>query len=174
MVHYRRNRQAGGTYFFTINLYDRNSNLLIENIDLLKEVIKKVHQNMPYKQEAFVVLPEHIHAIWTLPINDNNYPVRWRYIKTYFTQGLLQKNYPLKKNRKGEYFVWQKRYWEHTIKNTKDYVSHINYIHYNPVKHGLVTSPKDWPYSTFHQFVRERKLSESWGEVDNNHGYYGE
>lgn len=164
MVQYRRNFLPGGTYFFTLTLHNRKANYLTEHIDLLRSAMKKVQQKMPFSIIAIIVLPEHLHAIWKLPAGDSNYAVRWRLIKSYFTQSLTKQKVPLLKNSRGEYNLWQNRYWEHTIKNEIDLETHIDYIHYNPVKHGLVKNPVDWPYSSFHSFVRKNLLPTNWGK----------
>ena len=111
-----------------------------------------------------VVLPDHVHAIWTLPSGDADFPLRWRLIKTWFSRNL-----PLGEHRrasrvdKSERGIWQRRYWEHLIRNEADFARHVDYIHWNPVKHGHVARVKDWPYSTFHRFVRDGALAENWG-----------
>ena len=112
---------------------------------------------------ASVVLPDHIHAIWTLPEKDYEYPVRWQAIKARFTHELRKNGVDMDADSKGEYGLWQRRYWEHTIRNSEDLYRHIDYIHYNPVKHGLVQQLKDWPYSSFHQYVRQGALPMNWG-----------
>lgn len=162
MVQYRRNLLPGGTYFFTQTLYNRKTNYLTTHIDLLRIAIKKAQQKMPFSIIAIVILPDHIHAIWKLPIDDSNYAGRWRLIKSYFSQLLIKQDVLLFKNSRGEYNLWQKRYWEHTIKNEADLEVHINYIHYNPVKHKLVSSPEDWPYSSFHLYIRKNILPPNW------------
>jgi putative transposase len=154
----------GGTYFFTQTLHNRKANYLIEHIDSLRSTMKQVQQKMPFSIIAIVVLPEHLHAICKLPADDSNYAGRGRLIKSYFTQSLTKQKVPLLKNPRGEYNLWQKRYWEHTIKDEADLEAHIDYIHYNPVKHGLVKNPVDWPYSSFHSFVRKNLLTTHWGK----------
>jgi len=162
MVNYRRTRLEGGSYFFTVNLHDRRSKLLIEEVDLLRRSIKKTQEKHPFQIDAMVVLPEHLHAIWTLPKFDTNYPGRWRSIKKYFTQELLKQGYLLEKNDRGEYYVWQRRFWEHTIRDECDFENHVNYIHYNPMKHGLAKQACDWPYSSFHRYVKQGLLPKDW------------
>jgi putative transposase len=127
--------------------------------------MKKAQQKMPFSILAIVILPEHLHTIWKLPLNDSNYAGRWRLIKSCFSQSLIKHNVTLLKNSRGEYNLWQKRYWEHTIKDERDLEAHIDYIHYNPVKHKLVTQPSDWPYSSFHLYVRKNLLSPNWGNA---------
>ena len=166
MVQYRRNFLPGGTYFFTQALHNRKANYLTDHIDLLRISIKKVQQKMPFSIIAIVILPEHLHTIWKLPTDDSNYAGRWRLIKSYFSQSLMKQNVVLLKNSRGEYNLWQKRYWEHTIKDDEDLEAHINYIHYNPVKHKLTTQPIDWLYSSFHLYVRKNLLPAHWGSTD--------
>lgn len=163
MVNYRRNYIEGGKYFFTVTLKDRRSQLLLKEIDLLRESMKVTRLRYPYSIEAIVILPDHIHAIWQLPDNDANYSLRWRKIKSYFSRGLLKRGYYLKTNNRGEYNIWQRRFWEHTITDEKDFEAHVDYIHYNPVKHGLVDRVLDWAYSSFHRYVREKLLPANWG-----------
>ena len=154
MVLYRRNRVKGGCYFFTVTLKDRSSRLLVEHIAELRDVFRQVKARMPFHIDAIVVLPDHIHAIFTLPDGDDNYSSRWRLIKSLYTQKLVKKGVPIAANEAGEYNLWQRRFWEHTIFDTADLRNHIDYIHYNPVKHGLVEQASDWPHSSFHQYVR--------------------
>jgi putative transposase len=154
MVLYRRNRVEGGCYFFTVTLHDRSSRLLVEHIAELRDVFRQVKARMPFQINAIVVLPDHIHAIFTLPAGDDNYSSRWRLIKSRYTRALLKKGVAIAANDAGEYNLWQRRFWEHTIRDNEDLNNHINYIHYNPVKHGLVEQVADWPYSSFHYFSR--------------------
>ena len=166
MPNFRRNRVPGGTYFFTVNLLDRKSNLLVEKIDLLREVVKAVHKNKPFHIDAWVVLPNHLHCIWTLPPGDVDYPSRWKSIKTMFSKqipaGEAVSETQARLNERG---IWQRRYWEHTIRNERDYEIHMDYCHINPMKHGLVTAVRDWPFSTFHRYVREGIYPADWGGV---------
>lgn len=164
MTNYRRAFVPGATYFFTVNLADRSKTLLVDHIDLLREAVRYTHQRHPFTIDAMVVLPDHVHAIWTLPSGDADFPLRWRLIKTWFSRNL-----PLGEHRrasrvdKSERGIWQRRYWEHLIRNEADFARHVDYIHWNPVKHGHVARVKDWPYSTFHRFVRDGALAENWG-----------
>jgi putative transposase len=163
MVHYRRCKINGGTYFFTVTLNNRASTLLTDYIDDLKSAIREVKSSWPFAINAMVVLPEHLHTIWQLPENDHDYATRWRLIKRNFTKSLITRGIHLDKNRHGLYKLWQRRFWEHIIRNEQDYINHVNYIHFNPVKHRYVISAKDWPYSTFHEYVRQGLLGEDWG-----------
>ena len=162
MVFYRRNRVKGGCYFFTVTLLDRSSNLLVEHIAELRDAFRQAKARMPFQVDAIVVLPEHIHSIFTLPADDDNYSSRWRLIKSIYTRKLVQKGVALATNGRGEYNLWQRRFWEHTIRDAADMQNHINYIHYNPVKHKLVERAADWPHSSFHLYVRKGILPIDW------------
>ena len=175
MVSYRRCRLAGGSYFFTVTLRDRQANTLVDKIDDLRSVVKRTRQERPFRIDAFVVLPEHLHAVWTLPPDDSDYAGRWRRIKSRFTHILVKNGMALSKDRRGEYNLWQRRYWEHNIRDEEDFRHHLQYIHYNPVKHGWVERVRDWPYSTFHRFVRRGVYPVDWaGSESSLDGEYGE
>lgn len=129
----------------------------------------------PFQIGAIVVLPDHLHSVWTLPQGDANYPHRWRLIKGRFARALVESGAPIILNSKGEYDLWQRRFWEHTVRDERDFHAHVDYIHYNPVKHGLVGRVCDWPYSSFHRFVRLGWLSEDWaGDPSVMDGLMGE
>ena len=150
MPGYRRNFVPGGCYFFTVNLADRNSHLLIEQIDLLRASVRRVRQLSACHIDAWVVMPNHLHAVWTLPDDDSDYPKRWHNIKMLFSRGIPSSEaISPSRARAGERGIWQRRYWERTIRNEQDYAAHVDYVHYNPVKHGYVNDPADWPYSTY-------------------------
>jgi putative transposase len=175
MVQYRRNHEPDGLYFFTVTLKNRNTTLLTEHIDKLKKSLQRVQKENAYETKAIVVLPEHIHTIWKMPGEDQNYSLRWRKIKSYFTHSLNTLGVPIAKNTRGEFNIWQSRFWEYTIRNERDFENHVNYIHYNPVKHGLVNHVRDWPYSSFHRYVRQRILDLDWGSAcESNDRDYGE
>ena len=163
MVIYRRNRVAGGSYFFTLTLADRRSRLLVDEIHLLREAVRKVKRRLPFSIEAMVVLPDHLHALWTLPPGDFAYSERWRAIKSAFVRALRETDSGLRPNAKGEYGVWQRRFWEHTIRDEADFSRHVDYIHWNPVKHGHASRAVDWPYSSIHRYIRAGLLSPDWG-----------
>ena len=163
MVGYRRNFVRGGTYFFTVVLQDRTSSYLIDYNDQLLQSIQTVKNKTHFSEIAFVIMPDHLHTIWKLPENDHDFPGRWRAIKSLFTRTLVKSGVPLVKNSRGEYLLWQKRYWEHTLSNSEDLQSHIDYIHYNPVKHGYVNDVSDWAHSSFHRYVDKGLLPENWG-----------
>jgi putative transposase len=163
MSFYRRHRVPGGTYFFTVNLLDRKSDLLVRKIGLLREAVQSVRDALPFHIDAWVVLPEHMHCIWTLPSGDSDYPARWRAIKSYFARRIpgTEARSPARINQ-SERGIWQRRYWEHTIRDTRDYVAHVDYCYINPLKHGLVQSVPDWPHSSFHRDVRKGIYPGNW------------
>lgn len=177
MVSYRRNFVPGGTYFFTLTLRDRSSQLLTKHIDLLRWSIKTTKSKSPFTLKAIVILPDHIHLLITLPENDSSYVSRIRTIKSRFSCALNQQGFLSKTKSSKGYQIWQARYWEHTIRDKKDLNNHINYIHYNPVKHGHVKKVQDWPWSSFHRFVKQGHLPLNWGGGDSiqiPEGKYGE
>ncbi len=156
MPNYRRVHVEGGCWFFTVNLENRRSRLLTEHIDALREAVAKVRRRLPFEVDAWVVLPEHMHAVWTLPHGDTDFPTRWRLIKTFFSRSLPAVEWRSDVQRaRCERGVWQRRYWEHLIRDERDYAHHIDYCWFNPVKHGLVDNVEDWPYSSFHRDNRD-------------------
>lgn len=162
---YTRAFAPGGTFFFTVNLADRSKTLFIEHIEELRESVKRVRDMHLFRIDAMVVLPEHIHTIWTLPPGDTDYPTRWALIKAGFSRKLpVTGRVSASRSKKGERGVWQRRYWEHQIRDENDFARHVDYIHYNPVKHGYVKSPCDWAHSSIHRFIREGVLQSGWGE----------
>jgi putative transposase len=163
MVNFRRSKVAGGTYFFTVNLRNRRTTTLTDNIDLLRGSFHETKLRHPFHIDAIVILSDHLHAIWTLPDRDTNYSTRWQLLKSLFTRKLRKQGINISRNSKGEYNVWQRRFWEHTIRDEPDLKRHIDYIHYNPVKHGWVEHVKDWPFSSFHRYVANGWLDVSWG-----------
>ncbi|MBI4936831.1 MAG: transposase [Nitrosomonadales bacterium] len=161
---YIRSFTPGGTFFFTVNLADRSASLLTGHINELRESVQRVRDAHPFHIAAMVVLPEHLHAIWTLPASDADYAMRWALIKAGFSRKLPKiERIGESRRRKGERGVWQRRYWEHQIRDENDFARHVDYIHYNPVKHGYVGSPCDWPHSSIHRFIREGILPANWG-----------
>ena len=176
MVQYRRNYVPGGTFFFTVTLRDRTATTLVENIGMLREALRYTLRQRPFVIDAMVVLPDHIHTLWTLPCGDSDYAGRWRQLKSTFTQSLAKSGVGLTRNARGEYNLWQRRYWEHTIRNAADLERHVDYIHFNPVKHGLDERVEDWPYSTFHRHVRGGLYPPGWagGNVKPDTRCYGE
>jgi putative transposase len=163
MVRYRRNFVPGGTYFFTLTLLDRGSSLLVDHIDTLREAFDQCRSERPFSVDAIVILPEHLHAILTLPADDHDFPGRWRRIKGAFSASLLSKGISLPRHANGQLALWQRRFWEHTIRDDTDFERHVDYVHFNPVKHGLVSRVHDWPHSSFHRYVRDGVLPKDWG-----------
>jgi putative transposase len=162
MVNYRRNLIPGGTYFFTVTLRDRRASFLTDHIDELKTAFRETRKTQPFQTQAIVVLPDHLHTIWQLPGQDCDYAGRWRKIKSRFTRLLVRKAVPIRRNERGEYDLWQRRYWEHTVRDDLDLQRHVDYVHFNPVKHGLVQRVEDWPYSSFHRYVKLGILAPDW------------
>jgi putative transposase len=175
MPNYRRAFVAGGCWFFTVNLFDRRSGLLTDKIEVLRDAMRDTRQRYPFHIDAFVVLPDHLYAVWTLPPDDQDFSIRWRLIKTRFARS-IPKQEPLSpvmraRNERG---IWQRRFWEHLIRDDADYACHVEYCYINPVKHGLVRRVRDWPHSSFHRDVRAGIFPDDWaGEVEPQ-GEFGE
>ena len=159
----------GGTFFFTLVTNNRNPILCNSNSrTILRQAFNTARTYWPFKIQAIVLLPDHLHAIWTLPENDGDFSRRWAFIKKYFTKQWLATNGPeqvvsnsnRKNRRRG---VSQRRFWEHVIRYEKDYERHCDYVHYNPVKHGFVSCPHLWRYTSFHRFVSENYYPRDWG-----------
>ncbi|RRU76649.1 transposase [Stutzerimonas xanthomarina] len=162
MPNYRRSTVAGGTWFFTVTLADRRSTLLVEQIDQLRAAYRAAQIRLPFHTTAICVLPDHLHAVWTLPHGDSDYALRWSLIKSQFSRqlpGSARCSSQLRKREKG---IWQRRYWEHQIRDETDLQRHVDYLHYNPVKHGWCARAADWPYSSFHRFVQQGLLPADW------------
>ena len=175
MVQYRRNFIAGGTYFFTVTLVDRRSNALVDHIAALRDAFRTVRRERPFTIEAIVVLPDHLHAILTLPSGDADFSSRWRRVKGHFSNALIDAGVQMARARNGDLALWQRRFWEHTIRDENDFERYVDYIHFNPVKHGLVQRVRDWPHSSFHRYVQQGLLPEDWaGEVGDATERYGE
>ena len=166
----------GQTYFFTVVTYQRKPVLCLdESRAILKKTLMELRGRHPFKINAWVLLPDYIHCIWELPENDHDYSMRWGWLKKTFTQqirkieskdirrlvGTAHPTMSGKRHREGT--IWQRRFWEHMIRDDDDYRNHCDYIHFNPVKHALVKSPIDWPYSTLHRFLKNNIYSKSWG-----------
>ncbi|CAM3177366.1 Transposase and inactivated derivatives [Legionella steigerwaltii] len=163
MRSYRRVLIPNASYFFTINLQDRRSNLLLHRIDALRAAFKTVQMRHPFYLDAIVILPDHYHMIMTLPEGDMNYSIRISLIKSAFSRQIdLGEKISQSRKNKRERGIWQRRYWEHVITNSKDYEHHVNYIHFNPVKHGYVVTPSDWRYSSIHRFISQGILKKDW------------
>ncbi|MBI5265476.1 MAG: transposase [Bradyrhizobium sp.] len=175
MVQYRRSFLPGGTFFFTVTIADRRLKLLVEYVGLLHTAFTAAHRERPFEIDAIAVLPDHLHAILTLPQGDADFPGRWRRIKGHFSSALLNAGVRLPRRSNGELALWQRRYWEHTIRDEGDLERHIDYIHFNPVKHGHAARVRDWPHSSFHRYVRAGLLPEDWaGDVREDAGTFGE
>lgn len=171
MPDYHRVHLAGGIFFFTLVTHQRHP-IFRDALcrQLLHEAflygMKKVG---PFQIDAICLLPDHLHCIWTLPENDDDFSTRWKVIKSCFSRRFIQLGgnpgqISTSKIRKGEIGVWQRRYWEHMIRNQEDLIRHVEYIHFNPVKHGLVQSVKEWPWSSFHRYVSKGLYSPDWGK----------
>ncbi len=163
MTNYRRNFIPGASYFFTVNLHDRRSRLLTQQIASLRNAFRYTRLRHPFMLEAIVVLPDHLHAIWTLPEHDPDYATRWRLIKAAFSR-TQPHGEPVSASRasKGERGIWQRRYWEHTLRDDDDFARHRDYIHFNPVRHGYTDEAWQWPYSSFRRMVQLGVYPTSW------------
>ena len=151
-MRYRRAFQPGGSFFFTVVTARRLPVFASTTaVDVLRDAFRAVRQKRPFDIEAIVILPDHLHCIWTLPAGDADFMTRWRLIKTWFSKHAGLKD------------VWQHRYWEHVLRDERDLIKHVDYIHYNPVKHGLVVMVIDRPYSSFHRYVEHGLCAEDWG-----------
>jgi putative transposase len=161
---YKRIRVDGGCYFFTVNLAIRRGNdLLIREIDALRAAFRETRADHPFEIDAIVVLPEHLHTVWQMPSGDSDFSMRWRLIKSRFSRRVARtESVSPSRERKGERGIWQRRYWEHLIRDDNDYARHIDYIHYNPVKHGHCSRPADWPYSSFARWVDKGVYPLDW------------
>ncbi|MFZ6743796.1 REP-associated tyrosine transposase [Undibacterium sp. JH2W] len=170
MSNYRRAWHPGGTYFFTVNLLKRAGNdLLIRHIDVLREAVRVVRETHPFIIHAWVVLPDHLHCVIELPPGDIDFSVRWRLIKSHFSKAIPKTEaMSLSRFSRNERGIWQRRFWEHLIRNEQDFFAHMDYVHINPQKHGLVEQVSDWPYSTFHRLVEQGIYPKEWagGEED--------
>jgi len=171
MSNYRRAKMSGGTYFFTLVTYRRQRFLCEDPLrTALRQAIYQTQTACPFAIDAWVLLPDHLHCIWTLPPDDADFSKRWAMIKRFVSKRCgpaLLRNQWLSdsKKKRNESTIWQRRYWEHMIRDEDDFRRHIDYLHFNPVKHGLVQRTKDWPFSTFHRYVDDGVYSEDWGNV---------
>lgn len=164
MSRYRRVRIKGGWFFFTVTLADRSSDLLVQHVERLRSAYVAARKRDPFETIAICVLPDHLHAIWALPPDDADFSRRWSLIKHDFSCGLPEnRRRSRSKIARREKGIWQRRYWEHAIRDERDLSRHIDYIHFNPVKHRLVTRACDWPHSSFHRYVARGYLPADWG-----------
>jgi putative transposase len=154
--------------FYGKSAVRHHNDLLIREIDLLHETVRRVRERHPFQIDAWVVLPEHLHCIWTLPPGDSDFSMRWRLIKSGFSRALPQTELRSDvRKAAGERGIWQRHYWEHLIRDEADYQRHVDYIHVNPLKHGYVKRVTDWPYSTFHRYVAKGIYPPDWcGDPD--------
>ncbi len=163
MPHYLRSHVSGGSYFFTVALLERRRRLPTAHIDALREAFRSVRIQRPFRIDAIVILPDHLHCIWTLPPNDADFSTRWRLIKASFARAVAPgERLSSRRQTKHERGIWQRRFWEHAIRDQKDFDTHLDYIHFNPVKHGWVSRVVDWPHSSFHRFVRSGWYPLEW------------
>ncbi|HSF94521.1 MAG TPA: transposase [Thermohalobaculum sp.] len=158
--------------FFTVALSDRGSNLLVREISRLRDAVRTARATQPFAIDAWVVLPDHLHAIWTLPHDDGDFSGRWAAIKSQFSRGLPPGYVRPSHQTRREKGIWQRRFWEHHIRNDDDYGDHVRYCWINPVKHGLVERAVDWPYSSLHRDIRMGRVEPEWSGAipDGMHG----
>ncbi len=181
MPNYVRSTQEGGCYFFTVVTYQRRPFLINPDARLaLRQSIADTRSTYPFNIDAWVLLPDHMHCIWTLPRGDVAYSKRWGLIKAGTSRRLNEAGFSFDHQaissaaNKRESGFWQRRFWEHLIQDQTDLQKHLDYIHFNPTKHGLVDQPKDWPYSSFHRYVNEGYYPEDWGVGNEGEGEFGE
>ncbi len=168
LMDYRRNFQPGGTFFFTLVTAQRHR--LFDDgaaVNLLQQVVREVKAESPFTIDAWVILPDHLHMIWTLPSADADFSPRWSKIKSQFTRRWLasggrEEPVSVGKRRDDRRGVWQPKFIEHTIRDEDDFIAHVEYTHYNPVKHGHASYPKDWALSSFHEYVKRGIYSMDW------------
>ncbi len=169
MTHYRRATAAGGTYFFTVVTYRWQRFLCDDDVRVaLRESIQQARSNHPFVIDAWVLLPDHMHCVWTLPPADADFSIRWSAIKRGLTRrvGARLHRADLMNDSKlahGESTLWQRRFWEHQIRDAIDLQAHVDYIHFNPVKHGFVASASDWSYSSIHRYIQNGAYPTDWG-----------
>ncbi len=164
MSNYIRPRIAGATLFFTVRLAAKGTSLLTEEVERLRVAVRKTQCERPFRVAAWVVLPDHMHFVWTLPAGDADYPVRWGAIKGRFSRGLEPGHLRQSHTVRREKGIWQRRYWEHHIRDPEEFDEHVRYCWMNPVKHGLATRPDDWPYSSVHRDKHSRQAATGIGQ----------
>ena len=167
-MHYRRAFTPGGSFFFTLVTHQRRPVFISgETVEVLRNAFRAVRASRPFEIDAIVVMPDHLHCIWTLPPSDADFSTRWRLVKTWFTKHCEPTQRPMpsptQQARRAQ-AIWQQRYWEHRLRDEADVAHHVDYIHYNPVKHGLAASPMDWPYSSFQRHVQAGIYPANWGQ----------
>ncbi len=161
MPNYRRARIPGASYFFTVTLADRSERILVERIDLLRNAFEQTRHELPFHIDAIVVLPEHLHCIWSLPPDDADFSLRWQRIKARFSHACRDTGI-LRTRRASPPRIWQGRFWEHLLRDDNDLARHVDYIHFNPVKHGHAQCAADWPYSSLHRYIQMGLLARDW------------
>ncbi len=171
MTEYRRATIPGASWFFTVNLAERKGNdLLIRHINELRQSFRYVKKRHPFRLDAVVILPDHLHCIWTLPVGDSGFSMRWNLLKGHLSRAVAKgERISKSRNKRRERGLWQRRFWEHLLTDQTDFNQHIDYIHWNPVKHGRVKQVADWPYSSFHDYVARGIYPKNWcsdGEID--------
>ena len=172
MPNYQRARVEGGTYFFTVVTFQRQPILTAEPArKILHNSWVEVNKRFPFETIAVCLMPDHLHCIWRLPEGDADYSMRWKEIKRRFTMEYLKEVEPggernASRQKRHEAAIWQRRFWEHTIEDNEDLEEHLDYIHYNPIKHGLVERAIDWPYSSFARYVKEGIYEVDWSGGD--------
>ena len=166
MTSYRRSHTPGATWFFTVNLAERRGNTrLVDHIDVLRDAFAHTKARHPFRIEAIVVLPDHLHCLWQLPTGDTDYATRWALIKGGFSRALpAGERISTSRRKRGERGIWQRRFWEHQIRDDRDFERHADYIHYNPVKHGHAPTAAAWLHSLFHAFVEKGIYARDWSE----------
>ena len=175
MPDYRRNRVEGGTYFFTLAVADRRSDLLVKEVAALRASVSRAHTLYPFSIDAWVVLPDHLNAVWTLPEGDCDFSMRWTLIKRGFSARVAAgESRSVSRIAKGERGIWQRRFWEHTIRDEADFKRYLDYVHFNPVKHGFVRNAWEWPFSSFRRAVARGDYPSSWGDANEAPSEFGE
>ena len=175
MPNYRRVFNPGGTWFFTVNLLERRTKLLTENVTELRHAIYWTKRRLPFRIDALVILPDHLHAVITLPPDDTDYPLRMRHIKSRFSRSLPKTEWLSDvREKRGERGIWQRRFWEHYIRDERDFRNHVAYCYYNPVKHKLVENIRDWRHSTFHRDVRAGRFEADYQFSEREDQEFGE
>ena len=165
MTDYRRAYLTGATWFFTVNLAERRGNrLLIDKIDALRVAFAYTKQRRPFQMEAVVILPDHLHCVLTLPSGDADFSTRWNLLKGYFSRSIDKgERISTSREKRRERGLWQRRFWEHCIRDQEDFNKHVDYIYRYPIKHGWAKQAADWPYSSFHRFVAKGIYPSNWG-----------
>lgn len=173
MTNYRRLRTPGATYFFTVALADRSSSVLVREIEALRAAFALTMRERPFQCAAAVILPDHLHSVWTLPPGDADFSTRWRLIKSRFSRAIgISRPRGVSQRNKQERGVWQRRFWEHRIRDETDFRRHVMYCWGNPVKHGLVARPAEWPHSSIHRDMLAGLVPPEWCTVAD--GDFGE